>query len=185
MLNPEPSHRAGRRLSALIVAGALLTAACSGAAPTTAPAAPSAQVAMAAPSATQAPTPKPTAAPTATPAATPTVAPTPTFSGDPNAKDSHVTDNLVVVNTRYAPTELTAPANMKWHVNIDDQEVAANGPIGTLHNFTLSSGAQKLFQTATWGPGERTFDIPGLPAGLYVFTCSFHPAAMHGTVEIK
>lgn len=179
----RPHGRGHRSLPALIAGAVLVIAACSGAAPTTVPAAPSAQVAVVPPSASAAPTVKATTAPT--PAPTPTVAPTPTLSGDPKAKDSHVTRDLVVINTRYTPTELTAPANKTWHVKIDDQEVAANQPIGTLHNFTLSSGGLKLFQTATWGPGERTFDIPGLPAGLYVFTCSIHSSAMRGTVDIK
>ena len=172
-------------LSTVITGVVLVIAACSGAAPTPVPAAPSAQVAVVPPSATAAPTAKATAAPTATPAPTPSPTAEPAIVADSKAKDSHVTRNLVVINTRYTPTELTAPANRTWHVKIDDQEVAANQPIGTLHNFTLSSGALKLFQTATWGPGERDFDIPGLPAGLYVFTCSIHSSAMRGTVEIK
>jgi hypothetical protein len=180
--NNEPARRSGRRLSALLVGGVLLAAACSGSATTPSP---TAGLAVVPPSVPAAPSARPVATPAATAAPTPTIAPTPTLNPQPNAPDSHKTVNLTVINTRYTPTELTAPANKTWHVNIDDQEVAANQPIGTLHNFTLSSGSQKLFQTATWGPGQRSFDIPGLPAGLYVFTCSIHSSAMRGTVEIK
>jgi plastocyanin len=76
-----------------------------------------------------------------------------------------------------------AAADKVWHVEIDDQDVGAAA--GSLHDFTISSGSDELFRSGTFSHGVETFDIAALPAGLYPFKCTFHPAAMRGTIEIR
>jgi plastocyanin len=100
------------------------------------------------------------------------------MSADPQAPDSHVTVKLTAVKIHYSPTELQAPAGKVWHVEIDNQDT-------TLHNFALQSGSQLLFKTDTFAAGTQTFDVPGLPAGTYLFFCTIHPSAMRGGVVLK
>jgi plastocyanin len=67
-----------------------------------------------------------------------------------------------------------------------------NEDAGTPHNLTIyqdpslpaDTAATKLFTfDSVPGPLKKTFTIPGLPAGTYVFQCDVHPT-MDGTVTV-
>jgi plastocyanin len=180
MLNRQRDRDLRRRLPALVVGAALLPGACSGAAPASASAASSTPLALSSPVATASQASTASAAPSATPGTTSTDSPPPAVTMDMNAKDSKITLDLVVKNVHYIPIELDAPANKTWHVAIDNQDTA-----GTLHNFSVWSGSTRLYITESWGPGEQTFDIGGLPADTYLFVCTFHQSAMRGAINIK
>jgi plastocyanin len=164
-------------LPSLVVAAALATA-CSTAAPAPTSTGSPAPSAVSSPVASTTPSVAPSVEPSVAPSVEPSVEATPGISGDPQAPDSHVTVKLAAVKIHYAPTELQAPADKVWHVKIDNQDAI-------LHNFALQSGSQLLFKTDTFGAGTQTFDVPGLPAGTYLFLCTIHPSAMRGSVVIK
>ena len=125
------------------------------------------------------------AAPTPSPA--PSLAPSPTatilkITPIPGAPDSKTVVQLVAVKTRWDPTSLAAPAGKVWHIKIDNQDAAP-----MKHNFTIASGPtfpERIFQVPDVA-GDRTFDIPALPAGSYFFICTIHPETMTGTLTIK
>ena len=153
-------------------------------------------VALGACSSTAAPTSSATAAiPTTTPVVTATASPSPTpatttsptavvakISPIPGAPDSKTVVQLVAVKTKWDPTTLTAPAGEVWHVKIDDKDA-----LPTKHNFTVASGptfSERIFQVPNIA-GLNTFDVPGLPAGSYLFICTIHPESMTGTLTLK
>jgi plastocyanin len=131
-----------------------------------------------------------TSSPVASPSpVTPSVQPTPTteptasvaaLSADPDAPASNVTVKLSVVTRRFVQTDLTAPAGKTWQLEIDDQ-----GTEAVMHNFTVMSGQQRVYQTPFWGHGLSHFVVGGLPAGTYLFICTIHPGPMRGALEIK
>jgi plastocyanin len=133
----------------------------------------------------------PTASSVATAALTPSaahsLAPSPTatilkITPIPDAPDSKTVVQLAAVNTRWDPTTLAAPAGKVWHIKIDNQDAAP-----MKHNFTIASGPtfpERIFQVPDIA-GDRTFDIPALPAGSYSFICTIHPETMTGTLTIR
>ena len=164
----------GRSLAMII--GVALIAGCAAAAPQASPSGAAAAVATSSPTAI--PTP-PTASvqPTATPEPTPSAS---ALSADPDAPASNVTVKLSVVTRRFVQTDLTAPADKTWKLEIDDQ-----GTEAVMHNFTVMSGDQRLYQTPFWGHGTSQFVVGGLPAGTYLFICTIHPGPMRRALEIK
>lgn len=122
--------------------------------------------------------PEPTAAPV-TPG--PTLAPVPTVSVIADAPDSGITLQLVAEGFGWTPTTLSAPAGKVWHVRIDNRDSAK-------HDFIVSSDAairQRIFASEQFGEGIYTYDIPGLPAGSYLFICSLHPTYMEGGLTLR
>jgi hypothetical protein len=122
-----------------------------------------------------------------TPSPAPSLTPSPTatilkITPIPGAPDSKTVVQLVAVKTRWDPTTLAAPAGKIWHIKIDNQDAAP-----MKHNFTIASGLtfpERIFQVPDIA-GDRTFDIPALPAGSYFFICTIHPETMTGTLTIK
>ena len=168
--------RDGRRpLPALLITGALL-AACSSAGPATTPEVAVASVAASAAPAASAALPSRAPSPVTTPAPTAVASLEPAPSADPGAPPSKVSVNLAIRTAHFLQTELNAPADKTWQLVIDDQDQE-------IHNFTLQAGADRLWQTPRFGHGTSEFTIPGLPAGTYLFRCTFH-TSMRGSLEI-
>lgn len=129
----------------------------------------------------------------ATLSVTPSVAPTPTarptvaivtVTPIPDAPDSGIVLGLVAKNSRWIPNELTAPAGKIWHVALDNQD-----GIDGVHNFVVASGrtfAERIF-TSDRVPGGSTvtIDVPGLPAGAYLFICTIHPNQMTSELTLN
>jgi plastocyanin len=121
-----------------------------------------------------------TATPTATAAVHITPIPEPTIVPVVNAPDSNVTVELVAEEFSWDRGTISAPAEMVWHVEIDSRTEQN-------HNFVVTTDApvpQRLYASETFGEGTYTYDIPGLPAGTYVFICTFHAAFMAGNLTI-
>jgi len=163
------------RLIALVVAVAL-AAGCAAATPQAAPTATAAAIATGSPIASPSLTP-PSVQPTATPEPSSSA---PSLSADPGAPASNVTVKLNVVTRRFVETDLTAPADKTWKLDIDDE-----GTEAVMHNFTVMSGNLQVYQTAFWGRGKSQFVVGGLPAGTYLFICTIHPGPMRGALHIK
>ena len=159
-----------------LILGVVLIAGCAASAPPAAPTGTLSAIATRSPLASPAPA-TPTVQPTST--AEPTSS-TPALSADPDAPTSKVTVKLSVVTRRFVQTDLTAPADKTWQLEIDDR-----GTEAVMHNFTVMSGKVRVYQTPFWGHGLSHFVVGGLPAGTYLFICTIHPGPMRGALEIK
>ena len=103
------------------------------------------------------------------------------IKAETGAPDSQVRISVVSFHVAFSPTALSAPADKVWHLTLDLQDQLG------MHNFTLESGpsvAERVFATPKVGVGRHEFDIPGLPAGRYLFVCTLHPETMRGTIDI-
>jgi plastocyanin len=121
-----------------------------------------------------------TATPTATAAVRITPVPEPTIVPMVDAPDSNVTVELVAQEFSWDRGGISAPAEMVWHVEIDSRAEEN-------HNFVVTTNAtvpQRLYASETFGEGTHTYDIPGLPAGTYVFICTFHAGFMAGNLTL-
>lgn len=65
----------------------------------------------------------------------------------------------------------------------------ANTDSGVAHNVSISPSDQVLvtlfWEDPTEGPRTVTYEIPGLPAGEYVFVCGPHRETMRGTLVVS
>jgi plastocyanin len=82
----------------------------------------------------------------------------------------------------YKETALTAPAGQPFKIDFK------NNDAGTPHNVAIhegsATGAEKFKGEIFPGPGERTYDVPAMPAGAYAFVCTVHPN-MTGTLTVQ
>jgi plastocyanin len=100
----------------------------------------------------------------------------------PSAPDSGVTLTLVAKDHMWDLATLTVPANKLWHLTIDNQDAK------TPHNFAVSADpglVTTILAMRFEGVARKTFDIAGLPAGTYIFTCSIHPQQMKGDLTVE
>ena len=149
--------------------------------------------APAAPAVTTATAP-PTTSPVAIVAATPSAPPSPAPSPSPTvaivkiapiagAPDSKLVLQLVAEGGKWDKYTLGAPAGKAWHIKVESQE-----PIGH-HNFVVASGPtfpERIYTGKNLLPmATVTYDVPGLPAGSYLFICTVHPETMTGTLTLK
>ena len=98
-----------------------------------------------------------------------------------DAPDSNVTVELVAEEFSWDRGTISAPAEKVWHVEIDSRTEED-------HNFLVTTNApvpQPLSTSGTFGKGTHTYDIPGLPAGTYVYICTLHPSFMAGSLTIE
>ena len=99
---------------------------------------------------------------------------------------SGVVLHLAAKNASWHPTELRAPAAKRFQLEIGNEDTAES------HNFLVANGQEptavgRLFVSgpAFAGPATKTYDVPGLPAGRYVFWCAVHPNSMTGTIVVE
>jgi plastocyanin len=82
----------------------------------------------------------------------------------------------------YKESALTAPADQPFQIHF------TNNDPGIPHNVAIhegsATGAEKFKGEIFPGPGERTYDVPALPAGAYAFVCTVHPN-MTGTLTVQ
>jgi plastocyanin len=85
----------------------------------------------------------------------------------------------------FQQTTADGPANAAFKITFDNQDNQAP------HNLAIfqPDGTTKVAiqgDTAFFtGPGQRTYDVPALPAGAYPYKCEVHPTTMMGTLTLK
>jgi hypothetical protein len=127
--------------------------------------------------------------PSAAPSAAPSSAPSPSAAIIVKilpiavAPDSKIVVGLVAKGGKWNKYTLVAPAAKVWHIKVVSQE-----PIGH-HNFVVASGPtfpERIYTGKNLLPmATVTYDVPGLPAGSYLFICTVHPETMTGTLTLK
>jgi plastocyanin len=97
------------------------------------------------------------------------------------APDSGIAIQLTAANAAWDLKEITGPAGEAFQIVMTNKD---NGS----HNLVVSSGTDVASRLATLdkfsGPATRTLDVPGLPAGTYLFRCTLHDS-MKGQLTIK
>jgi plastocyanin len=83
-------------------------------------------------------------------------------------------------NIAFDTTQEAVPADTAFQIHFTNND--ANVP----HNVAIhDSSNQEIFKGEIFpGPGERTYDVPGLPGGEYTFICDVHPT-MTGTLTAE
>lgn len=110
--------------------------------------------------------------------------PAPAASGGPAASGAAGGETIQITaqGVAYQPTTLTTKANAAFHIDFKNQDP------GTPHNVTIhkdSPTGQELFKGEVFsGIGEKTYDVPALPAGTYAYVCTVHPS-MIGTLTVQ
>jgi hypothetical protein len=122
----------------------------------------------------------------ATPAPSPSapVGPTPLkVTPIAGAPASGVLLHLSVKLNRWNLTTLTAPGAKTWQVEIKNEDSAG------VHNFVIASGTDvgsRIFSTPKFAKDDtKTYDVPGIPAGTYLFVCTLHTNTMTGTLTLE
>jgi cytochrome c oxidase subunit 2 len=114
----------------------------------------------------------------------PIATPVPAASGGPAASGAAGGETIQITaqGVAYQPTTLTTKANAAFHIDFKNQDP------GTPHNVTIhkdSPTGQELFKGEVFsGIGEKTYDVPALPAGTYAYVCTVHPS-MIGTLTVQ
>ena len=117
----------------------------------------------------------------------PTTTPISAFAtANPSASRSGVVLHLAARNVRWDPTELHAPADKQFQIELRNEDT------GELHNLLVANGSKptalgRIFASgpAVPGPSTRTYDLPGIPPGRYVFWCAVHPEVMVGMLTVE
>jgi cytochrome c oxidase subunit 2 len=110
--------------------------------------------------------------------------PPPPPSGEPapSGQPGAALITLVAKNIAFDKTELTAPADTPFQIELDNQDPSIP------HNVAIHQGSPtgpEVFRGEVFpGPAKKTYDVPPLPAGAYGFICSVHPN-MAGTLTVE
>jgi plastocyanin len=119
------------------------------------------------------PPPPPSGAPA--PSGEPAPSGGPSQSGGPAPSGEPPPDGATVVqisaqNIAFQPTEVSAPSGVPFQIEFDNKDSQP-------HNVAIKDSAgQNVFEGEIFtGPAVRTYDVTGLAAGTYTFTCTVHP----------
>ncbi len=122
----------------------------------------------------------PTAAPQPTSGPGTVVASAP--AGTPGAGGG-TTLAITAKNLSFNPRSLTAPANSKVTVVLDNQDASVQ------HNFAVyktKAATDKIFVgDLSTGPVKQTYTFTAPAAGTYYFRCDVHPDQMNGSFIVK
>jgi plastocyanin len=170
-----PRSRVTGPLGAMVAVTAVaILSACSS---TGAPSAPTSQAPVVT---TPAPTPTSVPSPTATPPASATPAP-PMPTPIAGAPASDVVLKLTASGHAWDLKALTGPAGKAFKIAVTNKDTDP-------HNLVIASGTDVASRLATLtkfaGPATMTLDVPGLPAGTYLFRCTLHDS-MRGELTIQ
>jgi plastocyanin len=86
---------------------------------------------------------------------------------------------IVAEDTNFTPTDVSAPAGKPFDILLQNKDPS------TFHDVDImsSDGSKIIFDgPLVFGPKDKTYNVPALPAGTYPFKCSVHPAQMTGTL---
>ena len=79
---------------------------------------------------------------------------------------------------------LAAPTGQSFTIAFDNKDAGTNHNIVVLRSHTDTG--QPLFRAPLiQGPKTETLNVNGLPAGSYAFHCEVHPSAMSGSFVVK
>jgi hypothetical protein len=97
------------------------------------------------------------------------------------APDSGVVLKLTASGHAWNVKELAGPAGKAFKVVVTNND-------GDPHNLVIASGNDVASRLATLdkfaGPATKTLEVPGLPAGAYLFRCTLHDS-MRGELTVK
>ena len=81
---------------------------------------------------------------------------------------------ITAQNTKFSSDQLCIPANTPFHIVFHNKDqIPHNLSVATFFSGDVFSG-----------PGDRTYDVPPIPAGSYKFICVVHPTVMFGTATV-
>lgn len=113
----------------------------------------------------------------------PAAAASPSASAETSPALPNAVLRLTAKNIAFDQKQLTAAANTPIQIDVDNQEN------GTPHNvaiYTDQSATTAVFKGEIFpGPAQRTYDVPALKAGSYIFRCDVHPNQMSGTLVVQ
>lgn len=100
---------------------------------------------------------------------------------EPQATATGPVVSLTADNSRFATTNLSAPAGTPFRLRFaNDEAVPHNVAI-----YTDSSASRSLFVGPTFvGPATRSHAVPALDPGTYFFRCDVHPTTMTGSLVV-
>jgi len=127
-----------------------------------------------------------TPAPPSTPP--PSVAPSGSAGASPGAGESPGSSGaagagaISALNFAFEQTSVSAPAGKAFQMAFDNKDA------GVPHNVAIykdnAGGAEVFKGELITGPATRTYDVPALDTGTYVFVCTVHPT-MTGTLTVQ
>ncbi|GBC86323.1 Cytochrome c oxidase subunit 2 [bacterium HR12] len=105
-------------------------------------------------------------------------------AGMPTCEPSGTELRIVAENIAFDQTCLAVPADTPFTIEL------VNNDAGVPHNLSIAEDPEwtrVLYTGETFdGVATRTYEVPGLPAGVYRFRCDVHPIpAMSGTFVVK
>jgi len=106
----------------------------------------------------------------------------PGASIDPDAPVVTVSAPAGAATSGFDPTELTAPADIRWTLEFDNEDpVQHNVVISDQDGNNVPMGDTSFFV----GPETRSYTVEPLKAGEYAFICQVHPTTMTGTLTVE
>ncbi len=92
--------------------------------------------------------------------------------------------SITASGTKFDKDCLAAPAGQAFTVAFDNKDAGTNHNIVVLRSHTDTG--QPLFRAPlVQGPKTENFSVNALPAGTYAFHCEVHPSAMSGTFVVR
>jgi plastocyanin len=103
----------------------------------------------------------------------------------PSAPASGIVLHLIAQANRWNVSTLEAPAGKTFQLELDNRDQSPQ----EFHNFAVLDGPNvenRIYQSPkSNGPIVSVFDVPGLPAGTYTFSCTVHPLFMEGVLTVR
>ena len=97
------------------------------------------------------------------------------------APDSGLVLKLTAKSHAWDLKDLAGPAGNSFKIEVTNDDADP-------HNLVIASGTDLPSRLATLdkfsGPATKTLDVPGLPAGTYLFRCTLHDS-MRGELSIE